>query len=98
MMPRIVVTRLAKLDLDELIVRIGKDNPKAAVDVASRILGRIDLLREQPEIGRPGRRPGTRELVVDGTRYIVAYRVNPAREQIQILRILHAARLWPQRL
>ena len=95
---QIVVTRLGKLDLDELIVHIGKDNPKAAVEVASRILDRIELLREQPEMGRPGRRPGTRELIVDGTRYIVAYRVDATRGQIQILRVLHAARLWPQRL
>jgi len=28
---RIVVTRLAKLDLDELIIHIGEDNPRAAV-------------------------------------------------------------------
>jgi len=32
------VTRLAKLDLDELIVHIGQENPRAAVDVATTIL------------------------------------------------------------
>lgn len=95
---RITITRLAKLDLDELIVHIGEENPKAAVDTASRILGRIDLLQEQPEIGRKGRRPGTYELVVDKTRYIVAYRIDAARNQIQVLRILHTSRMWPERL
>jgi addiction module RelE/StbE family toxin len=95
---RLRITRLGKLDLDELIAYIGKENPKAAVEVASRILGRIDLLGEQPEIGRPGRRPGTRELVVDTTRYIVVYRVDATRGEIQILRILHTSRMWPERL
>ena len=95
---RLAITRLAKLDLDELIVHIGGDNPGAAVEVASRILDRIDLLREQPEIGRKGRRPGTRELTVDGTRYIVAYRVDALRGQVQILRILHTSLMWPEKL
>jgi len=93
---RLTLTRLAKLDLDDLIVHIGKDNPRAAVKIGSSILDKIELLRDQPEMGRRGRRPGTRELVVEGTRYIVVYRVVPERDQIQILRILHAARLWPE--
>ncbi len=95
---RLAFTRLAKRDLDELIIYIGEDDPRAAVEVASRILARIDLLQEQPEIGRRGRRPGTRELVVESTRYVVAYRIDPARTQVQILRILHTSRIWPEKL
>ncbi len=41
----------------------------------------------------PGRVKGTRELVVVRTSYIVAYRLK--RGKIQILRILHGARQWP---
>jgi addiction module RelE/StbE family toxin len=93
---RLAITRLGKLDLDELIVYIGKESPKAAVEIASRILGQIDLLREQPEIGRPGRRSGTRELVINNTRYIVVYRVDAG--EVQILRVLHTSRMWPERL
>jgi toxin ParE1/3/4 len=95
---RLAFTRPAKLDLDELIVHIGEENPVAAVTVATRILDHIRLLREQPEIGRKGRRAGTRELVVDGTRYLVAYRIDAERSQIQILRILHTSRRWPRRI
>jgi plasmid stabilization system protein ParE len=95
---RLAVTRPAKLDLDELIAHIGEDNPAAAVSVATRLLDHIRLLREQPEIGRKGRRAGTRELVVDGTRYIVAYRIDVAQSQVQILRILHTSRRWPRRI
>ncbi len=94
----IVVTRLAKRDLEELVVYIGEDNPGAAVEVVNRILDRIEMLGDQPGIGRPGRRAGTRELVVEGTRYIVAYREDATRGEIQVLRVLHAARLWPRRI
>jgi toxin ParE1/3/4 len=45
-------------------------------------------------MGRPGRVPGTRELVVAGTPYIVAYRVTASR--VDVLAIIHAARRWPQ--
>ncbi|MFT3776545.1 MAG: type II toxin-antitoxin system RelE/ParE family toxin [Minicystis sp.] len=95
---RIAFTRPAKLDLDELIARIGEENPRAAVMVATRIRERIRLLQEQPEIGRKGRRPDTRELIVDRTHYIVAYRVNVAEARVEILRILHSSRQWPEAL
>jgi plasmid stabilization system protein ParE len=44
-------------------------------------------------MGRPGRVPGIRELVIPTTPYIVPYRVQ--REAIQILRVYHGARRWP---
>ncbi|HET6521471.1 MAG TPA: type II toxin-antitoxin system RelE/ParE family toxin, partial [Geminicoccaceae bacterium] len=52
-------------------------------------------LAQHPESGRPGRVPGTRELVVSGTPYIVPYRVQG--NTVQILRVLHGARKWPTR-
>jgi toxin ParE1/3/4 len=44
-------------------------------------------------VGRPGRVPGTRELVIAHMPYIVPYRVRG--EAIQILRVYHSARRWP---
>ncbi len=52
-------------------------------------------LIDNRHLGRPGRVKGTRELVVTRTPYIVAYRLK--RQSIQILRVLHGARLWPER-
>jgi plasmid stabilization system protein ParE len=46
-----------------------------------------------PEIGRPGRVAGTRELVVSRTPYIAAYQV--ADGEIVILDVLHGAQKWP---
>ena len=48
-----------------------------------------------PGLGRPGRVPGTRELIVSGTRYIVPYRVKE--DVVQIITVLHGAQKWPDR-
>ncbi|MCA1598486.1 MAG: type II toxin-antitoxin system RelE/ParE family toxin, partial [Chloroflexi bacterium] len=47
------------------------------------------------ELGRTGRVEGTRELVVSRTPYIVAYRVRD--DEVIVLAVQHAARLWPAR-
>jgi toxin ParE1/3/4 len=44
-------------------------------------------------MGRPGRVPGTREFVIPRTPHIVPYRLQG--ESIQILRVYHGARRWP---
>ncbi len=82
-------------DLASLRAYIAEDNPAAAKRIVRQIIRNVDqLLSGQPEMGRPGRVPGTRELVVPRTPYIVPYRVRDSR--IQILRIYHAARRWPE--
>jgi toxin ParE1/3/4 len=53
----------------------------------------VRLLVELPHRGRPGRWPGTRELVIPRTPYIVPYRVRG--DFIEILRVFHGARRWP---
>jgi len=45
-------------------------------------------------MGRPGRVPGTRELVLPNFPYIIPYRVREQR--VEILRVFHTARKWPQ--
>lgn len=86
-------TRQALADLDEAGAYIALDRPGAAAWVAARIREAIEELRRFPEIGRQGRVPGTRELVVSGTPFVVAYRV--AGNEVSILAILHGARRWP---
>jgi plasmid stabilization system protein ParE len=54
------------------------------------------LLSENPKLGAPGRVPGTRELVIPKTPYIVPYRVRGSR--IEIARVYHTSRRWPDRL
>ena len=83
----------ALADLGSLRSYIASENPKAASAVATRILDGVRLLTKTPAIGRPGRVPGTRELLIRGTPFFVSYR--PAGRTVQILRVMHFARRWP---
>lgn len=84
----------AKYDLQALYRYITQENPAAANRVANRILDAVNLLLEQPEIGRQGRVSHTRELIVSGTPYLIPYRVK--NNVIEILRVFHGAMQWPK--
>jgi toxin ParE1/3/4 len=81
-------------DLQALRQYIAQDKPSAANRVAKRVLDAINLLSEQPSMGRPGRISGTRELIISNMPYIVPYRVK--NNSIQILRIFHTAMQWSE--
>jgi toxin ParE1/3/4 len=82
-------------DIAALRAYIEKDDPAAARRVALHIVESIEnLLCDHPETGRSGRVPGTRELVIPRTPFIVPYRV--VGNTIQILRVFHGARRWPE--
>ena len=84
-------------DLVSLRAYIAEDNPAATRRTVQHIVESIEqLLPDNPRIGRAGRVPGTRELVIPRTPYIVPYRLQ--RTTIQILRVYHAARRWPDSL
>jgi toxin ParE1/3/4 len=84
---------LAVDDLADIADYISHDNPDAAKRVVSRLWSAVWSLAKQPEMGRPGRVYGTRELIVSGTPFIVPYRI--IKSEIHILRVLHGARGWP---
>ena len=86
--------RTALRNLDEEASFIATEDPDAARLVVARVLEAVATLAEQPAMGRPGRVPGTRELVVPRTRYIVPYRVR--RDRIEILRVFHTSRRLPK--
>ena len=87
--------RTALRNLDEEATYIAVDDPKAAQLVVARILDAVALLAEQPGLGRPGRLPGTRELLVPKTRYLVPYRIRG--DVVEVLRVFHTSRRTPQR-
>jgi toxin ParE1/3/4 len=63
-------------DLISLRADIAEHDPAAAKRVALHVLYCIEhLLSENPQLGAPGRVPGTRELVIPKTPYIVPYRI-----------------------
>ncbi len=89
--------RKALLNLDQEAEYIANDDPQAARLVVQRIYNAVSLLNDNPSLGHPGRLPGTHELVIPKTRYIVPYRVRPRLQRIEILRVFHASRKLPGR-
>ena len=74
---------------------IASDDPAAAARIVARIAEAVERLLSFPAMGRPGRVVGTRELVVTGIPYTIPYRVRGG--DVEILRVFHAARKWPER-
>ena len=73
---------------------IAEENRRAATRTADQIWESTQLLSHHPMAGREGRVAGTRELVISGTPFVVAYRVE--KKEVWILAVLHAAREWPE--
>ena len=71
---------------------IGGRDLNAAIRIRLLILERVERLRSFPEIGRPGRVAGTRELIVHPN-YVVIYQVKD--NAIDILRVLHSRQRYP---
>jgi toxin ParE1/3/4 len=90
---RVEWLRQALRNLDDEAGYIASDDPLSAQLAVDGVLKAVAQLADQPGLGRPGRVPGTRELVVLRTRYIVPYRVRG--EAIQILRVFHGSRRLP---
>ena len=93
---KIVWLRRALQDYDDILNWLDNHRSRASTLISQRIDRSVDDLLDFPLIGRPGRVPGTRELVVLRTPYIVAYRI--AGHDIEILAVLHGARRWPESL
>ncbi len=85
--------RKALRNLDEEAAYIATDDPEAAKRVVERVLDAVAMLADQPGLGRPGRLPGTRELIVPRTRYLVPYRVRG--DIVEGLRVFHSSRRLP---
>ena len=90
-------TDLAGTDLEKIEVHIAqKNSPTVAIDVVMNIIDSSHLiLSEHPGAGRQGRLKNTRELVINGLKFIVIYRENISTSCIEILRVLHDAQQWP---
>lgn len=91
---RLVWGKWARADRLAIFDYLEERDPAAAADMDDAIRAATYLLRDFPNMGRPGRVDGTRELVVIGTPYIVAYVV--LEDRIRLLRVLHGARAWPK--
>ena len=85
-------TKRALASLAAITACIERDNPTRAKTFVQDIRAKTETLADSPAMGRPGRVPGTRELVVHEN-YIVPYRVRG--EHVDILTVQHVAKRWP---
>lgn len=83
---------MAVNDLIKIGLAIAEDSPLSAAKMVDLIESKVTPLARHPDIGRVGRKRGTRELVVHES-YLVIYRVVVAK--VEILRVKHTAQLWP---
>jgi toxin ParE1/3/4 len=89
---RVEWTGEAELNALDIADHIVIDSPSAALAQISEIRTQVDQLAHHPNLGRLGRVPGTRELVIARTPYIVAYRIEDV--AVVVIRILHGAQQW----
>ena len=88
-------TPLASNHLESAYEYLAQESARAADTSIERILSAVEALEHHPRMGRKGRVSGTRELVITGTPFVIAYRLR--RDQVEILAVLHGARRWPDR-
>jgi addiction module RelE/StbE family toxin len=93
---KIVWSRRAIRHLVYVRKYVEKDPEQNASLVASRILKAVDFLQTHPQMGRPGRLVGTRELVVSQTPFIIPYRVRG--ERLELIAVFHGRQKWPVKL
>ena len=82
-------TKTALGSVDAIAGFIAQDNPRRATSFVLELKDAVTKLQVHPGMGRPGRVPGTRELVLHEN-YIATYRVRGA--DVEILRLHHVAR------
>ncbi len=92
---RIVWSPEAREDLLSLFSYIAGDDLEAAKKLRNVILSKVELLAKTHHIGRSGRVPGTKELIIDKTPYIIPYRCKE--DRLEIVRVYHSSRKWPEK-
>jgi addiction module RelE/StbE family toxin len=90
-----ILWRQVALDgLEQARRYISEHNPSTADRIFDAILAVVSRLSGMPNMGRPGRVEGTRELVVVGTPYLVAYTMMG--DTLHVIAVQHGAKRWPR--
>ena len=86
-------TQEAAADLERIADYLFENTPARAADLVRAVYAAPSALTEFPYRGRPGKKEGTRELVLSPLPYILVYTVTGS--VIHVVRILHGAQKWP---
>jgi len=87
-------TTAAASDLENIANYLFEKTPENAARLIREICDAVFALRIYPNRGRPGKKSGTRELVLPALPYIVVYKAGS--DVLHIARILHGAQDWPR--
>ena len=87
-------TQAAADDLDSIANYLFEKTPEHAPRLIRELYTAPSSLMRFPNRGRPGKKEGTRELVLHALPYIIVYRVSG--EILHVVRILHGAQDWPR--
>ena len=93
---RVKWLRKAALNLEDAHYFLSQENPVVAQEFVREVYRVVGLLLTQPAMGRPGRVPGTRELIVQPYPFLIPYRVKGG--EIHILRVFHTRQRFPSHL
>ena len=89
---RVVWTPEAEQDRDEVWEYIAADSVTAAARMDQLFSDTAAQLVDFPELGRPGKIAGTRELIPHDN-YRLVYEIDG--DTVWMLALIHTARLWP---
>jgi plasmid stabilization system protein ParE len=86
-------TTAAADDLEGIAEWLFDKSPQNAAELIRKIYQAPSNLKRYPNLGRPGKKEGTCELVLAPLPYIVVYQITG--DTMYMLRILHGAQDWP---
>jgi toxin ParE1/3/4 len=91
---RVVLSRFALFELDEILTYIAKRSPSGARNVEARFSHAFELIAHYPlSAERLEQRPDVRRLPLVRYPYAIYYEVG--RDEVTVLRIIHGARTQP---
>ena len=86
-------TEEAATDLTRIADYLFEHTPERAPQLVQTVYDAPSSLLDFPARGRPGKKEGTRELVLTPLPYVVVYAIRG--DIIYVVRILHGAQQWP---
>lgn len=89
---KVIWTPEAEQDRDDIWLHVAADNPRAAARLDELFSDAAARLVDHPKLGRPGKIPGTRDLIPHEN-YRLVYEIDG--ETVWVLTLVHTARQWP---
>ncbi len=79
----------AAADLERIADYLFEQVPERAADLVRAVYDAPAVLLEFPHLGRPGKKAGTRELVISALPHLIVYTVRG--DVVFVVRLLHGA-------